>query len=252
MKQCMIRTVLVDDEIDSIRVLQLLLETYCHRVVVVGTAEGVGTAFDLIREMAPDLVFLDIEMTHGNGFDLLNRLQPFNFQVIFVTAFDNYAVRAFKYSAVDYLLKPVDVEELQSAIDKVAARMQDKVDLSPIRTLLENVGALQLSQQKMAVPTINGLSFITMSDIIRFEARGNYTAIHVTNGEILMATRTIKEYELLLPESIFCRIHNSFIINLQKIQKYQKGRGGYVVMEDGSEIEVATRRRQEFLQKLVK
>jgi two-component system LytT family response regulator len=252
MKPHMIRTVLIDDEIDSISVLKRLLETYCPQITAVGTAAGVDTAFDLIRETAPDLVFLDIEMTHGNGFDLLNKLQPLNFQVIFVTAFDEYAVRAFKYSAVDYLLKPVDIEELQAAVDKVVVRTRDKLDLSPIRTLLENVGALQLSQQKMAVPTINGLSFIAMSDVIHFEARGNYTAIHVTNGETLMATRTIKEYELLLPESIFCRIHNSFIINLQKIQKYQKGRGGYVVMEDGSEIEVATRRRQEFLQKLVK
>jgi two-component system LytT family response regulator len=172
--------------------------------------------------------------------------------VIFVTAFDEYAIKAFKYSAVDYLLKPVAIEELQHAVDKVLARMQDKFDLSPIRTLLENVGAIQLSQQKMAIPTINGLSFIVINNIIRFEAQGNYTAIYITNGETLMATRNIKEYELLLPGAIFYRIHNSHIINLQRIQKYQKGRGGYVIMEDGSAIEVATRRRQEFLQKLVK
>lgn len=247
----MIRTVLVDDETDSRIVLQRLLETYCSQVTVVGTAAGVDTAMLLIREMNPDLVFLDIEMIHGNGFDLLNKLQPLSFQVIFVTAFDEYAVKAFKYSAVDYLLKPVDIEELRNAVDK-AMRMQDKFDLSPIRILLENVGVLQLSQQKMAIPTINGLSFVAITDIIRFEAEGNCTAIYVTNGKTLMATKNIKDYELLLPEAIFCRIHNSHIINLQKIQKYQKGRGGQVIMEDGTAIEVASRRRQEFLQRLVK
>ena len=248
----MIRTVLIDDETDSRIVLQRLLETYCPRVTVIGAAAGVDTALLLIQEMKPDLVFLDIEMIHGNGFDLLNKLQPIAFQVIFVTAFEEYAIRAFKYSAVDYLLKPVDIEELQNAVEKVAARMQDKFDLSPIRMLLENVGAMQLSQQKMAIPTINGLSFVAINNIIRFEAKGNYTAIYVASGESLMATRNIKEYELLLPEAIFCRIHNSHIINLQKIQKYQKGRGGMVIMEDGTALEVASRRRQDFLQRLVK
>ena len=248
----MIRTIIVDDETDSRSLLLKLLETYCPHVAVVGTAAGVDTALPLIREMSPDLVFLDIEMIHGNGFDLLNELVPLSFQVIFVTAFDEYAIKAFKYSAVDYLLKPVDIEELRSAVDKVSARMQDKVDLSPIRNLLQNVGVMQLSQQKIAIPTINGLSFITMQDIIRFEAQGNYTAIYLSGGETLMATRNIKEYELVLPEAIFCRIHNSHIINLQKIQKYQKGRGGHVIMEDGTAIEVAIRRRQDFLQRVVR
>lgn len=252
MKPHMIRTVIVDDETDSRNVLRKLLETYCTQVIVVGMAAGVDTASILIRETSPDLVFLDIEMIHGNGFDLLNGLLPMSFQVIFVTAFEEYAIKAFKYSAVDYLLKPVDIEELQRAVEKASARKQDKVDLTPIRTLLQNVGVMQLSQQKMAIPTINGLSFIAMQDIIRFEAQGNYTAIYLTNGQTLMATRNIKEYELLLPEAIFCRIHNSHIINLQKIQKYQKGRGGQVIMEDGTAIEVAIRRRQEFLQRVVK
>jgi len=121
-----------------------------------------------------------------------------------------------------------------------------------LKTLLENVGAMQLSQQKMAIPTVNGLSFVAVNTIIRFEAKGNYTTIYMTNGESLMTTRSIKEYEDMLPEPIFCRIHNSHIINLQRVQKYQKGRGGYVIMEDGSAIEVATRRRPEFLQRLVK
>lgn len=248
----MIRTLLIDDEIDSIRVLQRLLETYCPQVSIVGTASGVETALELIRETKPDLVLLDIEMSQGNAFDLLNQLQPLEFQVIFVTAFDNYAIRAFKYSAVDYLLKPVDIDDLRNAIGRVQTDPEPLDLAQQMRILLENVGMLQLSQQKMAIPTITGLIFIPVQDVIRFEAKGNYTTIYLTNGEPIVATRTIKDYEEVLPENIFCRIHISHIINLSRIQKYQKGRGGSVVMEDGSIIEVASRRREEFLRKLLK
>ena len=248
----MIRTILVDDEIDNLFVLQRLLETYCPQVSVLATAEGVETALPLIRSLNPDLLFLDIEMIQGNAFDLLIQLQPMSFQVIFVTAFDEYAVRAFKYSATDYLLKPVDGEDLRRAVDKVTARSHEKLNMFQLRTLLENVGAMQLSHQKMAIPTVNGLSFVPINSIVRFEAQGSYTCIYLTDGECLMTTRTIKEYEDMLPEPLFCRIHNSHIVNLQRIQKYQKGRGGYVIMEDGTSIEVASRRRQDFLQRLMK
>jgi two-component system, LytTR family, response regulator len=248
----MIRTVLVDDEIDSIRVLERLLETFCPQVSIVGKADGVETALRVIQSSQPDLVILDIEMTQGNAFDLLNQLQPIDFQVIFVTAFDNYAVRAFKYSAVDYLLKPVDIDDLRDALDRVTEKAQEKGVMNKMKVLLDNMGTLNLSQQKMAVPTITGLMFVAIRDIIRFEAKGNYTVIFLHNGDQVTATRNIKDYEDLLPDSIFCRIHNSHIINLQNIQKYNKGRGGYVTMEDGSSIEVATRRREEFLRRLLK
>jgi two-component system LytT family response regulator len=248
----MVRTVLIDDEIDSIRVLQKLLEASSPEVEIVGKADGVETGMHIIQATRPDLVILDIEMTQGNAFDLLNELQPINFQVIFVTAFDNYAIRAFKYSAADYLLKPVDIDELRAAVEKVSGHISEKSVMDQMKMLLENIGTLQLSQQKMAIPTPTGLVFIAIRDIIRFEARGGYTIIRVNNGDQVMTTRNIKEYEDLLPESIFCRIHHSHIINLQQIQKYQKGRGGYVVMEDGSAIEVATRRREEFLRRLLK
>src|SRR5882757_4604380 len=181
----MIRTVLVDDEIDSIRVLQRLLDAYCPEVEVVGNADGVETAMHVIQTTKPDLVFLDIEMTHGNAFDLLNQLQPIEFQVIFVTAFDNYAIRAFKYSAVDYLLKPVDIDDLRSAIDRVQERSDPKDFAQQIKVLLENVGMLQLSQQKMAIPTITGLIFVPVQEIVRVEAKGNYTTICLDRGETI-------------------------------------------------------------------
>jgi len=248
----MIRTVLIDDETDSIRVLQKLLETYCPQVEVVGTAEGVETGLEVIQETRPDLLLLDIEMTQGNAFDLLNRLRPLTFQVIFVTAFDNYAIRAFKYSAVDYLLKPVDIDELVSAVRRVTERSQQRNIIDQMQVFLDNMGTYSLAQQKMAVPTVDGLIFINLREVVRLEAKSSYTQINLENGEVVMATRTIKDYEDILPETLFCRIHNSHIINLQKIEKYHKGRGGYVILEDGSEIEVAIRRRQEFLRRLLK
>ncbi|HVU96483.1 MAG TPA: LytTR family DNA-binding domain-containing protein [Puia sp.] len=248
----MIRTILVDDEIDSIRVLSRLLETFCPKVSIVGTANGVDTAADIIRETRPDLVLLDIEMSQGNAFDLLNRLMPLEFQVIFVTAFDSYAIRAFKYSAVDYLLKPVDIDDLRSAIDRVREKPQTNDLVEQMRILLSNVGMLQVSHQKMAIPTITGLNFVPVQDILRFEAKGSYTVIYLSNGETVMATRTLREYEDLLPENVFCRIHSSHIINLSRIEKYQKGRGGVVLMEDGTTIEVAARRRDEFMRRLLK
>lgn len=248
----MIRTVIVDDEIDSIRVLTRLLEDYCPGVSIAGTASGVETALAMIRQTKPDLVLLDIEMAQGNAFDLLNQLLPISFKVIFVTAFDNYAIRAFKYSAVDYLLKPVDLDDLRSAIDRVERIPNQDSVLLQMQTLLENVGGMHISQQKMAIPTVTGLNFVAVQNIIRFEAKGNYSYIYLVNEEPIIATRSISEYEELLPASIFYRIHNSNIINISRIRKYQKGRGGSVEMEDGSVVEVASRRREEFLRRLLK
>lgn len=248
----MIRTILVDDEVDSIRILQRLLETYCPNVSIVGTANGVETALELVRETKPDLVLLDIEMSQGNAFDLLNQLMPLSFQVIFVTAFDNYAIRAFKYSAVDYLLKPVDIDDLRNAISRVREKPEMNDLAEQMKILLNNVGMLQVTHQKMAIPTITGLNFVPVQDILRFESKGSYTNIFLSTGESILATRTIRDYEDVLPESIFCRIHNSHIINLSRIEKYQKGRGGMVLMEDGTTIEVAARRKDEFLRRLLK
>jgi two-component system LytT family response regulator len=212
----------------------------------------VESALTLIQATRPDLLFLDIEMMQGNAFDLLNQLRPLTFQVIFVTAFDNYAIRAFKYSAVDYLLKPVDIDELVSAVDRVMERSQNKSIIDQMQVFLDNMGSFNLGQQKMAVPTVDGLIFINLKEVVRLEAKSSYTQILLDNGEIVTATRTIKDYEDILPEALFCRIHNSHIINLFKIEKYHKGRGGYVTLEDGSTIEVASRRRQEFMRRLLK
>jgi two-component system, LytTR family, response regulator len=248
----LINAFLIDDEIDSNRILQTLLENYCPRVRVVGTADGVETASMLIREVKPELVFMDIEMTEGNAFDLLNRLQPIQFHIIFVTAFDNHAVRAFRYNAIDYLLKPVNIKELCAAVDKIPGRYKESGVLERVQNLLENMRGTNPDERKMAVPTANGLSFISLRDIVRLEATGSYTIIHLHDKTKISATIPIKDYEELLPEATFFRVHHSHIVNLNKIKSYQKGRGGYVTMEDDSFIEVASRRRESFMQRLLK
>ena len=248
----MINAVLIDDEVDNISVLQRLITTYCPEITILGTADGVETGFQLIQTHNPDLVFMDIEMTKGNAFDLLNRLKPVLFQVIFVTAFDEYAIRAFKYSAIDYLLKPVDIDELRGAVTRAAQHINGKNLNNQMSTLLDNMEAFRQGQQKMAIPTLTGLLFVAITDIIRLEAKGAYTLIFLTKGEPVMTTRNIKEYEDLLPGVLFFRIHNSYIVNIHRIDKYLKGRGGYVIMEDGSSIEVASRRREEFLANFLK
>jgi two-component system LytT family response regulator len=248
----MLRTVLVDDEIASIRVLKNLLSEHCPDVTVVGEADNVPAASTLIPACSPDLVLLDIAINDQTAFDLLNSFHSIDFQTIFITAWDNHAVQAFKYSAVDYLLKPVDAVDLQKAIRKVAKTSHEKEILMSLKALQENMQALNSSAQKMAVPTMTGLSFVSMNDIMRLEASGNCTKIYLSNGEQLMTTRIIKEYEDLLPATIFYRVHNAHIINLNKVQHYHKGRGGYVRMDDGATIEVAFRRREDFLKRLIK
>jgi len=247
-----IRTVLIDDEIGSLKMLQKLLQKYCPQISVIGTADGVDTGAELIRACQPDLVFLDIEMIKGNAFDLLNRLQPVTFRVIFVTAFDNHAIRAIKYSAVDYLLKPVNIGELCAAVGKLSGKLGEKHFLDRVTTLLGHMRGGKLDDQKMAIPTKDGYLFFNFRDIIRLEAKAACTLFHLTNGEQVLAKGVIKEFEDLLPEALFYRIHNSHIINLTKVKKYQPGRGGRVTMEDDRLLEVASRRREDFRKRLIK
>jgi two-component system LytT family response regulator len=248
----MVRAVLVDDEADSILVLRKLLEINCPEVEVVGQADGVSTAFEVIEQQSPDLLLLDISMNNGNAFDLLNKLDTLKYQVIFVTAFDSHAIEAFKYSAVDYLLKPVHGDNLRTAVEKAMQKSRQREVTDHLKILLDNINSLQLSQQKMAIPTMTGLTFIYLKDILRLESKGSYTTVFLLDGKHLITVRSIREFEKILPEALFYRIHNSHIINLNRVQEYQKGRGGYVLMEDNTSIEVALRRKEEFLRKLLK
>jgi two-component system, LytTR family, response regulator len=246
------KAVLIDDEVDSIQVLKNLLHKHCPGVDIVGEASTVTSALQVIERSMPDLLLLDIAINDETAFDLLDRLPAVNFHVIFITAWDHHAVRAFRYSAIDYLLKPVDGDDLRKAIDKVLPIADNKQILGQLKVLENNISTFQFSRQKIAIPTLTGLSFILLNDILRLEAHINCTNIYLSNSTRIVTTRSISEWEGFLPDTIFYRIHNSHIINLNKVQKYRKGRGGSLVMEDGSEIEVAFRRRDDFLRRLLK
>jgi len=244
----MIRSIIVDDEPKNIRVLRGLLEEFCPAVAVLGEASSADQALPLIQLHQPDLVFLDIEMPFGNAFDLLDRLKPVEFEIVFITAFDEYTLKAFKYSALDYLLKPVNIDELKEAVKKASRRIEHKNINKQLANLFHNLNKPHASLQRIAFPAKDGsLFFIELNEIVRFEAKNGYTYVHTRDQQSYISSRTIKEYEMLLPPELFFRVHNSTIINLTHISKYHRGRGGMIEMNDGATIEVATRRKEEFL-----
>ncbi|WP_153798180.1 LytR/AlgR family response regulator transcription factor [Foetidibacter luteolus] len=243
----MIRALIIDDEPKNIRVLKNLVEQFCPQVKICGEAENAETAIRLIKELHPGLVFLDIEMPYGNAFDMLDKLMPVDFEIIFITAFDEYTLKAFKYSALDYLLKPVNIEELKEAVEKAEKRIQHKDTNQQLNNLLYNLKKNNTTLQKIALPFKESLLFVPVNNITRCEASSGYCNVFTSDGQKFLGTKTIKEYEEMLPPDVFFRIHNSHLINLTYVRKYLKGRGGLVEMEDGVMIEVASRRKEEFL-----
>lgn len=245
----MISAVIIDDEQNNIEVLQNLLEQFCPEAVVVGTAIDSENGFEIISQRQPQLVFLDIEMPYSNGFSLLEKMAPVNFEVIFVTAFNQYAIRAFKYAALDYLLKPVSIEELKKAVARAKLRIAEKNVNIRIDSLLGNFKADAGMLKKIGLPALDGLVFEEIENIVHLAADGNCTHVITRDKRKTVVSKKLKEFEELLPLSFFCRIHHSHIINLNFIKKYYKGRGGFVEMLDGTKIEVSARKRDEFLEK---
>ncbi|MEQ1799595.1 MAG: LytTR family DNA-binding domain-containing protein [Lacibacter sp.] len=247
----MIKVLTVDDEPKNLRILKELISGYCPQATLVGEADSIDTAILLIREHQPDLVLLDIEMPNGNAFDLLDRIMPVNFEIVFVTAFDAFTLKAFKYSALDYLLKPVSIEELKTAIAKAQQRIDQKNLNLRLNNLLQGIQNTDNNLQKIAIPAHNGnFEFIAFDEILYCEASGPFTFVHTSKGYKLTSSKSIKEYEELLPQQIFFRSHHSYLINLNKVKRYLKGRGGEVEMSNGSLLEVATRRKEEFLKRI--
>lgn len=243
----MIRAVLIDDEPKNNRILKLMLEEFCPDVIIAGQADNAAEGVQLVKDVKPDLVFLDIEMPYGSGFDLLDQLKPIHFEVIFITAFNDYSLKAIKYSALDYLLKPVNIDELVAAVAKATEKVATRNINERIEALLYNLQKPQQAVQKIALPSKEGFVLVLLSDIIRCEAKGGYTTFYIKGMEKVMSSKNIKEYEPLLPDDVFFRIHNSHIVNLSYAKKYHRGRGGHLEMEDGVMIEVATRRKDELM-----
>ena len=229
----------------------MLLSKNCSDTVeLLASVQSVEEGLTAVRTYKPQLVFLDIEIGNKTGFDLLKQLPEINFEVIFTTAYDKYAVQAFKFSALDYLLKPIDTDELQAALKKLNDKVSQKDIAGKFDTLFHNLKNIQSSSKRICVPVLSGLVFIQTDDIIRCESNINYTTLFLKDKQKLLVAKTLKEFEEMLTEYNFYRVHNSHLINLAYIKMYNKGKGGTVTMTDGSEIEVSTRRKDDFLKRL--
>ncbi len=245
-----IKAIVVDDELGARESLFKMIEKYCKNVEVVAKTDSMKTAFKAITDLNPDLVFLDIEMPNGNAFDLLEKFKEIKFDIIFTTAYDHYAIKAIKFSAVDYILKPIDSEELIQAIERFENKKGEKSSLNKqFKTLLSNVKS-GAKLKKVGIPDGDGLTFINLSDIIRCDSDGNYTFFILNTGKKIIASRTLGEYEQLFSDDNFFRVHRSHLINLEHVKKYIKGEGGYVIMSDNSQVEVSRRNKIDFLEKL--
>ncbi len=246
------RTLLIDDERPSREALRHYLGKYCPDVVVVGEAESVETALAAIREHQPELLFLDIEMPFGNGFDLLERLPAdHTLEVVFVTAYEQYALRALRLSAAHYLLKPVDIDDLVDAVAKVKSRLGLREQGQVTRALLDNLQAGEQDiPQRLALPLIDGLEIIRPDEVTYLEAADNFTSFHLVDGRKLLICRKLKFYDALLAPAGFCRIHRSTVVNLAFVRRYHRGKGGAVTLADGTELAVAAARKQALLEAL--
>ena len=245
----MARTLIVDDEQHCLEELQHLLKPYRDSVEIVGYAKSVEEGVLLIHEKRPDLVFLDVQIGKQTGFDLLQQVPSSTFDVIFTTAYDKYAVDAFKFSALDYLLKPIEPNELKRSLEKHQRHASTKYLERKMDVLMHNLSNMN-GVKKITVPTLEGYEFLETSEIVRCQSDANYTEIFLGSGKKLMVSRTLKSFEELLGDEHFFRVHYSHLINLKKVRKYIKGKGGHVVMKDNTSIEVSTRRKEEFLNQL--
>jgi two-component system LytT family response regulator len=242
-----IRAILVDDEKHCLETLAWQLEKFCPEVEVLEICDNAERALMIIENQEVELAFLDIEMPHMNGFELLQRLKKISFDIIFTTAYDMFAVKAFKFSALDYLLKPIDKDELIQAVRKVKAKRDQTTLPEQLNILFENLYSRKLPSQKIALPTMDGLEFVIADDIIHCQSEGNYTHIFMKDGSKFLICRTLKETEDLLSGHNFLRVHHSYSINLNHIKKYIKGDGGYVIMVNNSSISVSRSRKEELL-----
>lgn len=244
----MLTALIVDDEKKNRESLKKLLNEYCPSVNVLGEAESVNEALIFLKNHKPQLVFLDVEMPNGSGFDLLRQIEKIDFKIIFVTAHSHYAIKAIRFSAIDYLLKPVDTDDLIDAVKNASneAHINHQVQYKGLLSNLKNT-----TTQKLAIPIKDGFTFLAPEDIIRLQADGTYTHIF-TNGEKYTGTKNIKEYEQLLSDNNFFRSHNSHLINLKHVKKFSRVDGYFVQMSDSSVAEISRRKKEEFIELMSK
>ncbi len=243
----MIKTIIVDDEQDGRESLEQALIEYCPEIDIISTCSSPEEALEAINNHNPDLVFLDVQMPHMSGFDVLKQLAPIDFQVIFVTSYDRYAIKAIKFSALDFLLKPLDVDELVGAVQKAKNQIAAGSSMHRYQSVLNNIQYTSGKIEKLAIPTFEGIDFYNTNDIIYCSAEGNYTTLHMVLMKKEVVSKNLKDFDNLLSNSGFCRVHKSYLVNMQHARKYIKGDGGYVILTDDHHVDISRRRKDAFL-----
>jgi two-component system, LytTR family, response regulator len=250
----MIQAVILDDEEIALKALEEKVKKYCPDIEVIKLFSNPATAFEEINQLNPDIVFLDIEMPRMNGFTFLKKLNRVNFEVIFTTAYSQYAIEALRLSALDFILKPIDPRDLINAVSRLKERLMAKNvadgHFEKQMQLYFHYQHSAMQIDKIAIPVMNGLEFINVPDIIKIRGENVYSVFYLLNGKTFVASLTLKETESMLTKAGFFRVHKSFIINLRHILRYIKGEGGVAVMTDGSEVEISRRNKADFLKRI--
>jgi two-component system LytT family response regulator len=245
----MIKTIIVDDEPNCCELLRVMIQKFCPALTVVAICSSGEDALIAFEKYHPQVVFLDVEMPHMSGFELLEKLSAVDFELIFTTSYNQYAIKAIRINALDYLLKPIDREELIQAVAKVSTRL-NAPSINQLKNLLRNDFASKSLLKRIALPTLDGLQMEEIDSIISCSSDGNYTHFLMKKNRKLVVSRSIKDIEELLADYSFVRVHNSFLVNLNEVQRYFKGDGGYLQMTDGSKVEVSRSRKENLLQML--
>jgi two-component system LytT family response regulator len=245
MKQ--LTAILIDDESSSRNSLRQKLVTHCPNITIVAECESGEDGIKAIQSHNPNIVFLDVEMPRMNGFVMLQQLEQRSFELIFTTAYDHYAISAIRFSALDYLVKPIEIKTLKEAVDRAREKIQTDLPNQRIETLLHNLIDEKNVHNRIAIPSLEGLQFIEITDIIYLEDESNYSFIYLQNATRITVSKTLKDFEELLPSHTFVRIHHSYIINKNHVRKYLKGEGGQVLMSNGKLLDVARRKKEDFM-----
>ncbi len=248
----MIKTIIIDDEAPARNNLKQIIKDNFNDILITGEADSVKTGIVLLNKTTPDLVFLDINLSDGNGFNILEMIENISFQIIFITAYDEYAIKAFQFNALDYILKPIEIHHLEKALKKVKEMLQHNyITQNELNFILDNYSKKD-EDKKLAIHEANKITFASLNDIMWCKADGNYTVFFFLDGSSKLTSKTLKMIELQLPESMFYRTHQSSIINLNYVKEYNKEDGGYIVLSDNTKVNIARRRKEDFLNKLKK
>ncbi|MFP4024700.1 MAG: LytR/AlgR family response regulator transcription factor [Thiohalospira sp.] len=243
----MMKAVIIDDEKNARQAIKQIVEKHFPDISIIGYADDVKTGVKLITETSPEIVFLDIKLPDGTGFDILDQLQEFDISIIFITAYNEHAIKAFKFSAIDYLLKPIDIDEFKEAVNKVKKTLDQKNTKKKLEAFLENINNISKEVKKIILKTSESIHLINVNNILRCESDGNYTKFYFTDRPSLLVSKNIKEYFEMLKDYQFFRPHQSHIVNINYIKQFHKLDGGYLIMQDDSTVPVSTRKREELM-----